>query len=96
MRRPTLLELSQRLVRRETTSRALVEESLQRIADPTGEGAQAFLTVSHSLPRARRPAGGVHADRRDRPRPAPSRRRAGRGEGRQRANMRVGRSANNA
>jgi len=52
MPRPTLLELSQRLARRETTSRALVEESLARIADPTGEGARAFLTVYADRSRA--------------------------------------------
>jgi aspartyl-tRNA(Asn)/glutamyl-tRNA(Gln) amidotransferase subunit A len=52
MRRATLLELSQRLARRETTSRALVEESLARIADPTGEGARAFLTVYADRSRA--------------------------------------------
>ena len=45
MKRPTLVELSLRLSRRETTSRALVEECLERIADPTGEGPRAFLTV---------------------------------------------------
>jgi aspartyl-tRNA(Asn)/glutamyl-tRNA(Gln) amidotransferase subunit A len=52
MRRPTLLELSERLARRETTSRALVEESLARIADPTGEGARTFLTVYADRSRA--------------------------------------------
>ena len=52
MRRPTLLELSQRLARRETTSRALVEESLARIADPTGEGVRTFLTVYADRSRA--------------------------------------------
>ncbi len=45
MKRSTLVELSLRLSRRETTSRALVEECLERIADPTGEGPRAFLTV---------------------------------------------------
>jgi len=38
MTHPTLNELSLRLSRRETTSRALIEESLARIADPEGEG----------------------------------------------------------
>jgi aspartyl-tRNA(Asn)/glutamyl-tRNA(Gln) amidotransferase subunit A len=61
MRRPTLLELSQRLSRGETTSRALVEESLERIADPTGEGQRAFLTVYAE--RARSEADGFDAAR---------------------------------
>jgi aspartyl-tRNA(Asn)/glutamyl-tRNA(Gln) amidotransferase subunit A len=52
MRRPTLLELSQRLARRETTSRALVEESFAGIADPAGEGARAFLTAYADRSRA--------------------------------------------
>ncbi len=45
MTHPTLADLSQRLARRETTSRALIEESLARIADPHGEGARVFLTI---------------------------------------------------
>jgi aspartyl-tRNA(Asn)/glutamyl-tRNA(Gln) amidotransferase subunit A len=45
MTQPTLIELSGRLAKRETTSRALIEESLARIADPKGEGARAFLSV---------------------------------------------------
>ena len=52
MRRPTLLELSLRLARGETTSRALIEEFLERIADPTGEGSRAFLTVYADRSRA--------------------------------------------
>jgi aspartyl-tRNA(Asn)/glutamyl-tRNA(Gln) amidotransferase subunit A len=57
----TLNELSQRLARRETTSRALVEESLARIADPQGEGGRAFLTVY--IDRARAEADAVDAAR---------------------------------
>ena len=34
MMQPTLIELSRRLAAGETTSRALIEESLARIADP--------------------------------------------------------------
>ena len=49
---PTLIELSRRLARGETTSRALIEESLARIADPEGEGARAFLTVYAERARA--------------------------------------------
>ena len=52
MRQPTLLELADYLVRRETTSRALVEDSLARIADPDGEGVRAFLTVYAERSRA--------------------------------------------
>jgi aspartyl-tRNA(Asn)/glutamyl-tRNA(Gln) amidotransferase subunit A len=52
MTHPTLNELSRRLASGETTSRALVEESLARIADPEGEGARAFLTVYADRARA--------------------------------------------
>jgi aspartyl-tRNA(Asn)/glutamyl-tRNA(Gln) amidotransferase subunit A len=48
----TLIELSRRLASGETTSRALIEESLARIADPEGEGARAFLTVYAERARA--------------------------------------------
>jgi aspartyl-tRNA(Asn)/glutamyl-tRNA(Gln) amidotransferase subunit A len=57
----TLNELSQRLARGETTSRALIEESLARIADPQGEGGRAFLTVYAD--RARAEADAVDAGR---------------------------------
>src|SRR5580658_7648474 len=57
----TLIELSRRLARGETTSRALIEESLARIADPEGEGARAFLTVYAE--RARAEADAVNAAR---------------------------------
>ena len=52
MTQPTLIELSRRLARGETTSRALIEESLARIADPEGEGGRAFLTVYAERARA--------------------------------------------
>jgi aspartyl-tRNA(Asn)/glutamyl-tRNA(Gln) amidotransferase subunit A len=57
----SLIELSRRLAQAETTSRALVEESLARIADPEGEGARAFLTVYAE--RARAEADAVDAAR---------------------------------
>ena len=52
MMQPTLIELSRRLATGETTSRALIEESLKRIADPEGEGARAFLSVYAERARA--------------------------------------------
>ena len=52
MTQPTIIELSGRLAAGETTSRALIEESLKRIADPEGEGARAFLTVYAERARA--------------------------------------------
>ncbi len=61
MTQTTLIELSRRLARGETTSRALIEESLARIADPKGEGARAFLTVYAD--RARKEADFVDAAR---------------------------------
>ena len=61
MLRPTLIELSHRLASGDTTSRALVEASLGRIADPSGEGARAFLTVYAE--RARAEADAVDAAR---------------------------------
>jgi aspartyl-tRNA(Asn)/glutamyl-tRNA(Gln) amidotransferase subunit A len=61
MTHPTLNELSLRLARGETTSRALVEESLARIADPGGEGTRAFLTIYAK--RARAEADSVDAAR---------------------------------
>jgi aspartyl-tRNA(Asn)/glutamyl-tRNA(Gln) amidotransferase subunit A len=57
MPRPTLDALAGALASGETTSRALIENSLARIADPAGEGARAFLIVYAE--RARREAEGV-------------------------------------
>jgi aspartyl-tRNA(Asn)/glutamyl-tRNA(Gln) amidotransferase subunit A len=48
----TLAELAAALSDGRTTARALVEDSLARIADPAGEGARAFITVSADLARA--------------------------------------------
>ena len=41
----TLLELSRRLAKGTITSRALVEQAIEEIRDPLGEGARAFLAV---------------------------------------------------
>jgi aspartyl-tRNA(Asn)/glutamyl-tRNA(Gln) amidotransferase subunit A len=57
MAHATLDQLARALAAGETTSRALVEESLARIADPSGEGSRAFLTVYAE--RARREAEAV-------------------------------------
>jgi aspartyl-tRNA(Asn)/glutamyl-tRNA(Gln) amidotransferase subunit A len=48
----TVAALSARLAAGRTTSRALVEEALARIADPAGEGARTFIKVSADLARA--------------------------------------------
>ena len=45
-------ELAQTLAIGQTTSRALIEESLARIADPAGEGARAFIKVHAEQARA--------------------------------------------
>ena len=45
-------ELAQALAEGRTTSRALIEESLARIADPDGEGARTFLKVHAASARA--------------------------------------------
>ena len=45
MARATLAELADRLNTGATSSRALVEQSLAAIADPSGEGARAFIKV---------------------------------------------------
>ena len=42
---PTVLALAADLAARRSTSRALVEQALAAIADPTGEGARVFLEV---------------------------------------------------
>src|SRR5262245_18054497 len=41
----TLMETRTALAAGRTTSRALVEDALSRIADPSGEGSRAFLRV---------------------------------------------------
>jgi aspartyl-tRNA(Asn)/glutamyl-tRNA(Gln) amidotransferase subunit A len=61
MTHPTINEQSQRLIRGETTSRKLIEESLARIADPQYEGERAFLIVYAE--RARAEADAVDAAR---------------------------------
>ena len=48
----TLEHLAQALADGATTSRALVEECLARIADPAGEGARAFIKVHADSARA--------------------------------------------
>ncbi|HEV3175168.1 MAG TPA: amidase [Stellaceae bacterium] len=50
--RPTLAKLAADLARGRTTSRALVEAALERIADPAGEGKRAFLKVYTESARA--------------------------------------------
>jgi aspartyl-tRNA(Asn)/glutamyl-tRNA(Gln) amidotransferase subunit A len=45
-------DLAQSLADRRTTSRALVEEALSRIADPAGEGARTFIKVHADQARA--------------------------------------------
>ena len=57
MAHATLDELARALAAGETTSRALVEDSLARINDPAGEGGRAFLTIYAE--RARREAEAV-------------------------------------
>jgi len=48
----TVARLARELAEGRTTSRALVEEALARIADPAGEGARAFLKVYAAQARA--------------------------------------------
>jgi len=55
----TVASLAADLATGRTTSRALVEESLARIADPAGEGARAFLKIYSDTARAE----ADHADR---------------------------------
>ena len=52
MTEPTLIELSRRLADGKTTSRALIETCLARIAETEGEGRRAFLTVYAEQARA--------------------------------------------
>src|SRR3970040_2444858 len=55
----TVERLSRELAEGRTTSRALVEQALARIADPAGEGARAFLKVYAEAARAE----AEHSDR---------------------------------
>lgn len=48
----TVAQLSADLAAGRTSSRALLEEALARIADPAGEGARAFLKVYGEAARA--------------------------------------------
>ena len=48
----TLNEWSQRLAKGDVSARSLVDQSLARIADPQGEGARAFISVSSEFARA--------------------------------------------
>ena len=48
MKNPPLAELSRQLSSGATTSRALVEQALARIADPGGEGARVFIRISQT------------------------------------------------
>jgi len=48
----TVAQLAQDLASGKTTSRALVETALARIADPKGEGGRAFLKVYADTARA--------------------------------------------
>src|SRR5215813_870083 len=50
--RPTLTELAADLAGGRTTSRALVDAALERIADPAGEGKRAFVKVYEGTARA--------------------------------------------
>jgi aspartyl-tRNA(Asn)/glutamyl-tRNA(Gln) amidotransferase subunit A len=50
--KPTVLGLAADLAAGRTTSRALVEEALARIADPAGEGARTFTKVYADQARA--------------------------------------------
>ena len=49
---PTLAKLAADLAAGRTTSRALVDAALDRIADPAGEGKRAFLKVYAECARA--------------------------------------------
>ena len=50
--KPTVLSLAEDLAAGRTTSRALIEAALARIADPTGEGARTFIKVYSDTARA--------------------------------------------
>lgn len=47
----TLLNLSKNLQAGQTTARDLLEQCFEKIADPTGEGSRAFLSVNHDKAR---------------------------------------------
>ncbi len=51
-RKPTVLSLAEDLAAGRTTSRALMEAALARIADPTGEGTRTFIKVYSDIARA--------------------------------------------
>src|SRR5271168_4532963 len=50
--KPTVLTLTEDLATGRTTSRALIEAALARIADPAGEGARTFVKVYRDTARA--------------------------------------------
>src|SRR5271163_4781097 len=50
--KPTVLNLAEDLAAGRTTSRALIEAALARIADPTGEGVRTFVKVYSDTARA--------------------------------------------
>lgn len=50
--KPTVLSLAEDLAAGRTTSRALIEAALARIADPTGEGTRTFIKVYSDTARA--------------------------------------------
>ena len=63
-------ELAQALAEGTTTSRALIEDSLARIADPDGEGARTFIKVHADQARAMADAADPLRAARPRARPA--------------------------
>src|SRR5260370_40484238 len=50
--KPPVLGLAEGLAAGRTTSRALIEEALARIADPAGEGARSFVAIYADSARA--------------------------------------------
>ena len=50
--KPTVLSLAEDLAAGRTTSRALIEAALARIADPTSEGTRTFIKVYSDTARA--------------------------------------------
>ena len=51
-RKPTVLALAEDLAAGRTSSRALIEAALGRIADPAGEGARSFVKIYAESARA--------------------------------------------